>query len=837
MHSLKLNLDLSKFNFRYTNLMKLILSIFFSVLTVTGFTQSKTISGKVTSEQKPLDNITVKIIGTNKSTKSNIFGDYKLTVEKNETVNLQFSGVGYQSAIVKVMVKGDSTISDIDLKAQTSDLNDVVITGVNRATALRKSPVPIAVLSRKTMDQNVSTNLIDAIVKGIPGVTAVTTGPNVSKPFIRGLGYNRVLTLYDGLRQEGQQWGDEHGIEVDEYGISRAEVVKGPASLTYGSDALAGVINMIPLNPIVENGKVKGDFTSNFQTNNGLIASSLGLVYGKNDWRYTFRATGKAAHNYQNKIDGLVYGTAFREYNISASARVDKTWGFSKTAVTYYDNLMEIPDGSRDSLSRKFTRQILDDRDDIKNRPVVPDGVLNTYSINPLHQHIQHFRFYNTSQFRFANSDLNILIGGQQSIRREYNHPTVPDQAGLYVVLNTLNYDVKYNFPDFAGVESTVGINGMLQGNRSKDATDFPIPDYDLFDIGAFYFARKSFAKLDISGGIRMDRRNINWNNFYVSTDAQTGFGKKVTVNDASGDLQFPAFSKNYYGLSGSLGFTYNLSEKLLIKANIARGYRAPNITEIGSNGLDPGAHIVYLGNRTFKPEFNLQQDLGIIAYLKDAELSFEVFNNDIQNYIYQSRLTDETGNPVVIVPGNLTYQYQQAKARLYGAELSINLHPSNIKWLSFNNSLAYVVGLNKNQVLLEQHGRDAKYLPFIPPLQIRSELKATAQKPIGFLDKPYVKVDAAIFADQNKFYALDNTETFTKGYTLINAGLGSSIKAKNGKILMDLFIQVDNVFNIAYQSHLNRLKYFEYYTASPNGRSGIYNMGRNISFKVIVPF
>lgn len=127
-----------------------------------------------------------------------------------------------------------------------SQLNEVVVTGVSRSTELRKSPVPIAILSKKTMNQQANTNLIDAIVKGVPGVTAVTTGPNISKPFIRGLGYNRVLTLYDGLRQEGQQWGDEHGIEIDQYGISRVEVVKGPASLTYGSDAVAGVINMIP---------------------------------------------------------------------------------------------------------------------------------------------------------------------------------------------------------------------------------------------------------------------------------------------------------------------------------------------------------------------------------------------------------------------------------------------------------------------------------------------------------------------------------------------------------------------------------------------------------------
>jgi len=814
----------------------LCVSIAFVLISNVVRSQQLSLKGKVTSGGNPKENINIKIIGLNKSLKTNQFGAYVCDGLSEGSYEIIFSAVGYLAKKQTISIKDTSLILNVEVEQIVSNLNDVVVTGVNRATALKKSPVPIAVLTKKSMDQNVNTNLIEAIIKGIPGVSAVTTGPNVSKPFIRGLGYNRVLTLYDGLRQEGQQWGDEHGIEVDEYGIGRAEVVKGPASLTYGSDALAGVINMIPANPEFSGRKFKGDFTLNYQSNNGMIGSSLGMAGLKNDWKYTFRATGKTAHNYFNPIDGYVFGTGFREYNLSASARVDKKWGSSKTALTYYDNLMEIPDGSRDSLTRKFTRQILDEGDDIKMRPIVAENDLKLYSINPLHQHIQHYRFYNSSYFKFRNSDLNFLIGAQQSVRREYNHPTTPTQAGLFVVLNTLNFDLKYNFPDFAGIESTLGINGMVQGNRSKAATDFPIPDYDLFDAGAFYFARKPFGKVDISGGIRLDRRNINWNNFYVGTDAQTGFGKKADSNFPNATLQFPSFNRNYYGLSGSLGLTYNVNEKLLVKANIARGYRAPNITEIGSNGLDPGAHIVYLGNRSFKPEFNLQQDIGFIASFKDLDISLEVFNNNIQNYIYQSRLTDATGNPVVIVPGNLTYQYQQSKARLYGAELTVNLHPAKWKWLSFNNSLAYVVGLNKNEQLLKQHGRDAKYLPFIPPIQIRSELKFTAQSENKHFEKPYFKVDMLIAADQSRFYALDNTESFTAGYTLVNAGIGSGIKSNSGKTVFDVFIQCDNIFDKAYQSNLNRLKYFEYYASAPNGRSGIYNMGRNLSFKVIVP-
>src|SRR6202042_3800950 len=167
-------------------------------------------------------------------------------------------------------------------------------------------------INKQYLQQNLSTNIIDAIAK-VPGVTALTTGPNVSKPFIRGLGYNRILTLYDGVRQEGQQWGDEHGIEVDQYGIDRIEVIKGPATLTYGSDALAAVVNLIPTQPAPA-GKMIGDVVGEYQTNNGMFGGSVMLgATNKKGFEYIARASHKEATNYQNKIDGRVFNTAFKE--------------------------------------------------------------------------------------------------------------------------------------------------------------------------------------------------------------------------------------------------------------------------------------------------------------------------------------------------------------------------------------------------------------------------------------------------------------------------------------------------------------------------------------------
>jgi iron complex outermembrane receptor protein len=821
--------------------MRLILLLFILLITNQLFAQTGVLKGRVTGNNEPLSYASVSVKGIGKGTSTNTKGYFEIKNIPAGTYGVTVTSIGYEPETINITIAPDEpAVKNISLKEKPSKLNEVVVTGVSRATQLRSNPVPIAVMTKKDIEQHVNNNIIDAIVKGVPGVSAVTTGPNISKPFIRGLGYNRVLTLYDGIRQEGQQWGDEHGIEIDQYGIGRAEVVKGPASLTYGSDALAGVINLIPYIPNGEDGKLNGDVIADYHTNNGMIGTSVGLSYKKNNWKYAFRATAKTAHDYQNKIDGFVYNTGFREFNLSGIARVDKSWGYSQIGATLYDNRQEIPDGSRDSLSRRFTKQIFEaDKDNIKNRPVVSDDELRSYKITPLHQRIQHYRVYTTNSFKTGDGSINTSLGFQQSIRREYNHPTIPEQAGLYVVLNTINYDVRYNLPAFGGVETTIGVNGIYQTNRSKAATDFPIPDYNLFDAGSFLFAKKSFGKVDISGGIRYDNRHIKWNNFYVGTNTQTGFGQQAHLPDTAGaSLQFPNFKHTYQGVSGSLGLTYNISDRLLLKANIARGYRAPNITEIGSNGLDPGAHIVYLGNRSFNPEFSLQQDLGFIAYLPDVDIVAEVFNNNIDNYIYQAKVTDANGNPVIIVPGNSTYQYQQSKARLYGAELTLNLHPRSIKWLAMDNSISYVTGINKNKVLTDKYGDEAKYLPFIPPLHIRSALKATLPGTYGVFTKLNARIEADAYSNQNHFYALDNTETFTKGYTLINAGLGFTVKSpKATSAFYEFFLQADNVFDIAYQANLNRLKYFEYYKSSPNGHTGIYNMGRNISVKAILHF
>lgn len=791
-------------------------------------------SGTVTAEKIPVVGVTVHIQGSDRKTVTDSLGHFFFSHLPAGNYHLLISGIGYRKRVQQVRVPGEGIFQLIPLQ---DELDQVVVTAVVGNALLKKTPVAITVVSQKEMSRAMGSNAIDGLLKFVPGISAITTGPNISKPFIRGLGYNRVLTLYDGLRQEGQQWGDEHGIEVDPYSIARAEIVKGPASLFYGSDAIAGVVNLVPGLPAGTDGKIKGDFITEYHSNNHTRSIAGGAYAHKHKISWNIRGSVRTASDYRNAVDGYVYNTGFSEKN----ALLMLGWENRKTQhflrFTLYDNQQEIPDGSRDSLTRSFTYQIAEaDKDDIRNRPLVPAEQFTSRDIADLHQHIEHYRIYHKGKFQLGRGELTTLLGWQQNTRREYNHPTAVTQAGLFVSLQTLNYEARLLFPEWAGIGFTYGVNGMYQSNTNKDATDFPIPDYTLFDIGNFLLAKKEFRKTIVTGGIRWDNRLVNWPDFYTREDAATGFPRQLRSTDTSGAvLNFPAYRKHFNGFSGSMGLVHSFSEWITLKTNLATGYRCPSVPETGSDGLDPGAHIYYIGNRHAEPETNWQADLGLSLNRTNWDAGAELFYNRINRYIFLRKLFSANGQPLEIVPGNFTYQYQQGAAEIYGVEYHISFHPIAIPWLSVLHTVSMIRGNNQDAVSLRLSGDDARYLPMIPPAKTGTRIKAQWPQKKGILAEPWLQAELETHATQNRFYAVDNTETTTPGYTLLHVGAGFVIRNKKEKNVCQVFLNINNLLNRAYQSHQNRLKYFEYYNSSPTGTSGIYNMGRNCSVKMVV--
>ncbi|MBS1510197.1 MAG: TonB-dependent receptor [Bacteroidetes bacterium] len=791
-----------------------------------------TLSGKVTDKKSghALEGASVYFPDLKTGAVTNASGYYEINNLPNGRYLVEVKYVGYKAQIQTISIQANLTM-DFALEASIVEESEVVVTGTSKATSIRKNPVPITSVSKQFLQQNLSTNIIDAIAK-VPGINAVTTGPNVSKPFIRGLGYNRILTLYDGVRQEGQQWGDEHGIEVDQNSVEKVEVIKGPASLIYGSDALAGVVNLIPAN-FPPPGKTLGEVAANYQTNNGEFGGSGMLSGNKNDIIWRGRASYKEATNYQNKYDGRVYGTGFRETDLNGMVGINKTWGYSHIGFSLFDDLQEIPDGSRDSATRKFTKQITE-ADTF--RPIVSDAELKSYTITPLHQHVQHYRFYTANNFIFKDGGrIALNLGYQKSIRREFSHPEMAI-PGLYLILNTFTYDAKYYFHERNGWSVMGGVNGMYQKNDAEKGTEFVIPSYKQFDVGGFIFGKKSYQKLELAGGLRYDTRHFDNSALYTGTNPVTGFDMAVYGADTVGANQaFYNYNHSFSGVTGSIGATYTFSKELSAKVNIARGYRAPNISEISANGVHPGTNIYQLGNPDFKPEFSLQEDIGINYNSQHITINLELFNNNIQNYIFNQKLLGVNGQDSVIVPGNETFQFQAAKAHLYGTELSVDIHPHPLDWLHFENGLSVVYGNNLG-VSGKTLSDSAKYLPFIPPVHTFSELRANIKTKSGPFTNLFAKLQMEWNAAQNRAYLAYGTETPTAGYTLFNAGFGGDIMNKKKKVVCSFSLLGNNIFDVAYQSHLNRLKYFEPYPGNASGHNGIYNMGRNIALKLNFP-
>ena len=809
--------------------MKRILIILVMTLSYFTINAQNKISGKITDNLtgEAIPGATVYIPELKTGTIADIKGVYKIENLPKVKVIIQVSFLGYKSVVENIDLS-TTTSRDFIMEQAITEMNEVVVTGSSRATEITRTPVPMITVNSRELQQNLSTNIIDAIAK-LPGVSAVTTGPNVSKPFIHGLGFNRVLTLFDGVRQEGQQWGDEHGIEIDENAVDRIEIVKGPASLIYGSDALAGVVNMLPAQPVPDR-TIKGHVETNYQTNNGLMAAHAALAGNKNGLNWGGVISHKQATNYQNRYDGRVYGTAFNETDLSGHAGLNKKWGYSDLNFSVFDDLQEIPDGSRDSITRKFTKQVTE-ADTF--RPIVSDAELNSYKITSLHQHVQHYRIYSTNNFIIGESKLGLILGYQQSIRREFSHPEFPDIPGLYLDLKTLTYDIKYLIPESKGWETTIGINGMYQRNTNK-GTEFVIPDYNQFEIGPFFLTTKTIGKLDLSAGARYDTRIFRNDAMYTRSNPQTGFDMQVSLPDtAMADHPFYSFKHTFSGISASVGATYNITKKFLVKANIARGFRAPNIAEISANGVHPGTLIYQIGNTSFKPEFSLQEDFGISYRSDHVSGNMELFNNNISNYIFNQKLLNHLRQDSVIIKGNQTFKFQQAKAQLYGWEANLDIHPYD--WLHFENSISVTYALNKGGNGI-QVTDSSKYLPFIPPLHTNTELRANIKSKSKHISSLYLKISMEYYAKQDRVYSADNTETPTPGYVLFDAGVGADLTNRQGKVLVSINILGNNITDVAYQSHMSRLKYFEEYPDNPTGRSGIYNMGRNISFKITVP-
>ncbi len=743
-------------------------------------------------DNEPLIGVTLYIPELKTTTVTDINGRYQFERLPKKTVTIQVSYVGHQTIIKEADLSLETSI-DFTMQESNAMINEVVVTGIAGSQLLKDSPTPVTIVSQRDMQTTTSTNIIDAIARQ-PGLAQVTTGSGISKPVIRGLGYNRIVTVSDGIRQEGQQWGDEHGIEVDANSVHSIEILKGPASLMYGSDAMAGVV-IFHGKPSLPLGQIRGSASTEYQSNNGMMSYSLGIGGNQHGNVWNVRYSEKMAHAYKNKYDSYVLGTQWHERAVSGMAGINRQWGFSHLKLNYYHLTPTMTEGERDETTGEFLKPDFINGEETMTTATRHD--MHTYSHGFPYQQVRHYKAVADQSIYIGNGTLQLVMGYQNNRRQEFEEVETPNDCGLDFMLHTIICNANYSWQGGERLKLNAGISGLWQQSINR-GEEYLIPDYVHNDIGGYATAGYKMRGWSFSGGLRLDRRHVH------------AF--------ALGD-RFARISRSFDAVTGSVGAVRSIGENSNLRINVARGFRAPNLSELGSNGEHEGTFRYEVGNAQLNPEYSWQADIGwdYTSPIVSAQLS--LFANIIDNYIFANR----NGN--VTEEGTPVYVFTQGDARLLGGEATIDIHP--IDRLHFENSFSFVDARQSHQPA------DRRYLPRTPAPRWVSEISYDLVRDGKVLNNTFVSFGLECYLRQDHIYSADDTETATPSYTLLNFSAGTDILWHRHNVCT-LTFTADNLTDRAYQSHLSRLKYAGFNPKT--GRQGIYNMGRNFCIKASFP-
>jgi iron complex outermembrane receptor protein len=708
-----------------------------------------TVSGTVSSiANQPLKGVSVYVAELHKGTTTDENGKYSLSNLPNGNVKLSFTFVGFTTENKTIQKLQKENTLNIILEETIFEMDEVIVsTAFNKIQSQNVMKVEHATI--KELQQEGTATLIEGLAM-IPGVSQVSTGTSIGKPVIRGLSGNRVLVYSQGVRMENQQFGDEHGLGLNDAGVESVEVIKGPASLLYGSDALGGVLYFNP-EKFADANTFKANFSQKLFSNTLGSNSSLGLKTSTENWKFLARGSYNSHSDYRISGGDRVTNTRYNETDFKTGIGYSNS-KFSSVLRYNYNNLdLGIPeDGIAEQTSSKNT--------------VFPrQGVFNhLLSLN--------------SVIYLENSKLDIDLGYIANDRSEFEDS---DVAGLRMKLKTFNYDAKYHLPTLGKLESIFGIQGMHQTNTNF-GEEYLIPDATTNDFGVFGTANYEWGNNSaVQAGLRFDNRKI--------TSVENG-----TVGEEG---YFKAIDKSFDSFNASLGYKTDLADDFTLRLNLASGFRAPNLAELTSNGVHEGTNRYEVGNSDLKTEQNVQSDINLEYNNSHFEFFVNGFYNHINNYIY----TSPTG---AILDNNEVFNYIQSNAKLYGGEVGLHFHPHPLDWLHYETAFETVTAKKQN----------GDYLPLIPANNWNNTLRGE------FRVKDWLEAGFATF-NVNTTFNQDNVsgfETRSNGYTLINLGLGGTVKL--GKTVFDVNLNGNNLFDKKYIAHLSRLK-----------TDGIPNIGRNI--------
>ncbi len=621
----------------------------------------------------------------------------------------------------------------------------ITVTGFQNSKVDNTS-LNIEAFSLSKINEKAAFNLSDALAK-IPGVSQISTGNAISKPVVRGLYGNRVLVLFSGLRFDNQQWQDEHGLGLSQIGIDRVELIKGPASLLYGSDAIGGVINIVEEKPKQMGEKV--DFGTQLFSNT--LGSLVDLGYSKKlekKWmrlRLGFENHGDYSDgknqrilNSRNRGYYLKFGFGFDKKNW----KQENSYNFS---YNQYGFIMEDLNTSFDGDAR-WVR-----------------------SMNGPHHNVMLNLFNSQNFIKMKASSLQLNFGAQSNLRME-------DEGGGQISLNMHLFSLLQN----AKWEKTLSPRFNMVLNQQFSYTNntnyggrILIPDANLLESNlASYFKYSSLSsKLILEGGLGVNQKHIR--TFLTRT------------LNAPGEPIRPFVKDNVTG-NAMFGIVYKIKRKLVLKQNNSTGFRAPNLAELSSNGLHEGVYRYEIGDPKMKLEKNVNSDLSLeFTVKKNFSLSASIYHNYFFNYIYLSPTEHDSFYHFPV------YLYKQQNARIKGFELYLMYKPEFVKNIQAKISFNGIKGQLAN----------GNNLPFIPAFKSSTALRweKNIHNKLCFIEPEYVYV----FSQNNPALF----ETSTKNYYLFNLSTGMTLSNEKNVRKTILSLNMNNIGNAYYYDHLSRLK------------------------------
>ncbi|RLD40574.1 MAG: hypothetical protein DRI86_15050 [Bacteroidetes bacterium] len=639
---------------------KIILLFLFLIFSINSYSQGEII-GKITNKKtkESMVGVSVYIPELQKGIFSDENGKYSLESIPNGEFTIQYSYIGFQTTSKKINInKPIKKKLDIQLASTYIYTPEVVISALGYSSQ-HDNAIKVEIISAKSLDNSANTNIMDNL-ELIPGIQMIKNGPGISSPNIRGLSLTNILVLNNGFRMNNYQFSENHPYLISNYGIDKVEVIKGPASLLYGSDAIGGVINFISEKPAPV-GKYEADInagyfsnTKGFETNIGVKAHGKKIYWGiragtQQNTDY-LQANGEAVPNSRNNDRGI-------QLNIGANNKN----GVFDIRYNYKENKI--------GLTTPIAKMLVKDR---------------SYNNEMWFQELSYHQISSKNKIFLKNLKLESNFSFQTNHRKLFGTKD-------YVVdmqLQSFDYEFKAIQENKIVDRLIVGIQGNYTQNQNNGAPVMIIPNYYQNDFSVFSLIQQSFGKnLNFQAGIRYDFRNV----------------KIPNIND---DLNnnIIHFDTIYNNINFTIGATYHISDKFFLRANFASAYRTPNVAELSQDGIHGTRY--EKGNINLVPQKSYEGDFGMHYHDRKLSLDASVFYNNINNYIFLTPTTDSSAG------GFQIYQYQQTNSTLYGLEAGLNYVP--IRMLDLKVNYSYTIGKKA----------DGEYLPFIPQNKIHGIIK-----------------------------------------------------------------------------------------------------------------